>query len=134
MSYIFFCSCLNEKTLFTNRFKFIDLTLPDYLSMRYLVRPVKLLAEGEVSSILFIMCLKTIILFLLAVCFVIINEASKEDFNTVNVTIDNLEIQSKRISTKLQKNHETLKDAFKSIGRKQRTVPSKYYCVKSNDA
>lgn len=105
-----------------------------YLSIRYLVRPAKPKAAGEISSILNIMPIKAIILFLLAVCFqsVIINEASKEDLTSVQVRQEKLEMQSKCVFVKLQKNHETLKNALKSIDRKQRIVPSKYIFVRNS--
>lgn len=70
---------------------------------------------------------KTFFLFLLAVCFVIITKASNEDLSSVHVTKEKLDMHSKRVLAKLQKNQKTLKDAFKSIDRKQRTVPSKFF-------
>lgn len=75
------------------------------------------------------MLIKTIILFVLAVCFqsVMNNEASKDDLCSIQVRQKNLEVLSKRVFAKLQKNHKTLKDAFEFIDRKQRIVPSKYF-------
>lgn len=98
------------------------------------MRPAKPKAAGEISSILNIMPIKAIILFLLAVCFqsVIISEASKEDLTPVQVRQEKLEMQGKRVFVKLQKNHETLKNALKSIDRKQRIVPSKYIFVRNS--
>lgn len=88
--------------------------------------PPKPKAKKEVPTILYIMCVKIVILILLGCCFVTFNEATKETPGSVDVTEENLEIQYGRVLAKLRKNHETLKYAFKFLDRKQRIVPSKY--------
>lgn len=83
-------------------------------------------AEKEVPTMLYSMCVKIVILILLGCCFVTLNKAAEESPGSVDVNEENLEIQSERVLAKLQKNHETLKNAFKFLERKQRIVPSKY--------
>lgn len=70
------------------------------------------------------MYFKTVIL--IAYCFLVIDEATEVASSSVNGFKESLEVQYERILVKLQKNHETLANALKSVDRKQRSVLSKY--------
>lgn len=71
------------------------------------------------------MCLKTVIL--IAFCFVVVVKAIEVTSSSVHVFKESLEVKYERLLAKLQKNRETLTNAFKSVNRKKRSVPSKYH-------
>lgn len=70
------------------------------------------------------MCLKTVIL--IAFCFLVIVNATEVASSSVHLFKDSLEVKYERLLAKLQKNRETLTNALKSVGRKKRSIPSKY--------
>lgn len=71
------------------------------------------------------MCLKTVIL--IAFCFLVIVKAAEIASSAVHVFKEPLEVKYECLLAKLQKNHETLTNALKSVDRKKRSVPSKYH-------
>lgn len=71
------------------------------------------------------MCLKTVMF--IAFCFLVIVNATEVAFSSVHVFQESLEVKYERLLDKLQKNRETLTKALKSVGRKKRSVPSKYH-------
>lgn len=71
------------------------------------------------------MCLKTVIF--IAFCFLVIVNATELASSSVHVFQESLEVKYERLLAKLQKNRETLTNALKSVGRKKRSVPSKYH-------
>lgn len=71
------------------------------------------------------MCLKTVMF--IAFCFLVIVNATEVAFSSVHVFQESLEVKYGRLLDKLQKNRETLTKALKSVGRKKRSVPSKYH-------
>lgn len=70
------------------------------------------------------MCLKTVIL--IAFSFLVIVKAAEIASSAVHKFKEPLEVKYKRLLAKLQKNHENISNALKSVDKKKRSVPSKY--------